>query len=138
MSLSLVVVNCFGRFLRCHHPLKPLGALIVLISFGCATLTGGATASRPSNAQIQSCILDLPTPLGSTQRALYGSITQLELGQTITSQGGMIEMAVGAPKGTKIYPTRAHFANNGLPGPPSVFDYWVFKDSFGKLQCVRR
>lgn len=60
------------------------------------------------------------------------SITKLEFGKTITSQGGMIEMAMGAPKGTKIFPITVTFDGN------KVHDFWVWKDSFGKLKCDRQ
>ena len=128
--------NRAGETLSRRHFVKLLAVLIVIVAFSCATLTG--CDSRPSDDEVKSCILDLPTPLGSTQRALYGGIDQLEFGKAFASEGGMMEMAMGAPKGTKVFPTKAHMAQNGLPGPASVYDYWVFKDSFGKLQCVRQ
>ena len=132
MLSCIQIISRVARPFGGRHPLKLLGVLFVIVSCTFATLTG--CDSRPSDNDVKACILDLPTPLGSTQRALYGSISELEFGTTITSQGGMLEMAIGAPKETKIYPTKAHFP----PPYPAVFDYWVFKDSFGKLKCVRR
>lgn len=62
-----------------------------------------------------------------------GEPLRIEVGTTIISQGGMMEMAMGAPKGTKIFPAKAHFAF--LSTTTMIYPVWVFKDSFGTLKC---
>jgi hypothetical protein len=46
----------------------------------------------------------------------------------------MMELAMGAPKDTKIFPVNIHFPDGGST---TVMTYWAFKDSFGQLKCVR-
>jgi hypothetical protein len=87
--------------------------------------------TRPSEAEIHTCVAAARTQTDSTYGSVYGGVLQFEFGTTITSQGGTMELAMGAPKGTSIFPTKIHFAGN------YVFDFWVFKDSFGTLKCFR-
>jgi hypothetical protein len=84
--------------------------------------------ARPSETEIRACVAAAPTQTDGT----YGFISgQIEFGTVITSQGGMMELGMGAPKGTSIFPIRIH-ENGGF-----VWEFWAFKDSFGKLKCVR-
>jgi len=78
--------------------------------------------ARPSETEIRTCVAD-------HNFSSYGAIQQIEFGATTTSQGGMMELAMGAPKGTSMFPTKIHFAQN------YVFKFWAFKDSFGTLKC---
>jgi|SRR5450432_2015023 hypothetical protein len=85
--------------------------------------------TRPSETEIRTCVAAAPTHTGG----LYGQIGGLmggvmEFGTTITSQGGFGE----PPKGTNIFPVRFHAADK------FDWDFLAFKDSFGKLTCVRK
>jgi hypothetical protein len=80
--------------------------------------------ARPSEAEIRTCVA--ATEIGRD----FGGVFQLEFGTTIISQGGMMELAMDAPKDTRIFPTKIHFDHY-------VFNLWVFRDSFGKLRCER-
>ena len=85
--------------------------------------------ARPSEAEIRACVAAAPTQIGGT----YGFISgQIEFGAVITSQGGTLEMGMGAPKGTSIFPIRINEADRGM-----VWEFWAFKDSFGTLKCYR-
>ena len=46
----------------------------------------------------------------------------------------MIELAMGAPKDTKIFPANVHSSSGEST---TIRTYWAFKDSFGRLKCVR-
>jgi hypothetical protein len=87
--------------------------------------------ARPSEAEIRTCVAATRTQTDSTYGNVYGGVLQIEFGTTITSQGGTMELAMGAPKGTSIFPTKIHFAEN------YVFTFWALKDSFGTLKCSR-
>lgn len=89
----------------------------------------GPKGARPSEAEIRACVAAAPTQTGSNY-GIYGGVLQIEFGTTITSQGGTMELAMGAPKGTSIFPTKIHFDHD-------VFDFWALKDSFGTLKCYR-
>lgn len=90
------------------------------------SVVGCDSMSRPSDAEVRQCIQATRDPLGS--------ISQVEFGNTMASQGGMMELAMGAPKDTKIFPVNIHFPS-GMS--TTVMTYWAFKDSFGQLKCVR-
>jgi hypothetical protein len=94
-----------------------------------AAFVGGCGATRPSETEVRACVLAASTDTGNTYGGLYGDIIKIEFGKTTTSQGGMMDM--GAPKGTIIFPTKIYLRGNYVP------EFWVFKDSFGKLQCYR-
>jgi hypothetical protein len=97
---------------------------LVACAFACAVVSCDSI-SRPSEAEIRQCV--------ATDSGL-GSIDKVEFGNTIPSQGGMMELAMGAPKDTKIFPVNIHFPYGGST---TVRTYWAFKDSFGQLKCVR-
>jgi hypothetical protein len=83
--------------------------------------------ARPSETEIRACVATARTP---TDRA-YGQLGGvMEFGTTITSQGGLGEPA----KGTSIFPIRFHTPERAR----AVWDFWAFKDSFGKLTCEGR
>lgn len=85
--------------------------------------------ARPSETEIRTCVAAGKTATGTPYGRFYGDVLQIEFGTTTTSQGGMMELAMGAPKGTSMFPTKIHFSGN------DVIDFWVFKDSFGTLKC---
>jgi Na+-translocating ferredoxin:NAD+ oxidoreductase RnfG subunit len=88
-------------------------------------LNGCDAVSRPSESEVrQAYLAEEPNR----------NITQIEFGNTITSQGGMLELAVGAPKDTKIFPTKVSYTDQS--GKAWFVLCWVFKDSFGKLKCI--
>lgn len=89
--------------------------------------SSGTNGTRPSIAEIQNCIN------ASSDKSLrgYGAMIAPQFGATTTSQGGMLELSMGAPKGATIYPVRFHFEGNYNR------TLWLFRDSFGKLQCKR-
>jgi hypothetical protein len=108
--------------------IQPSGSTRTPVASGSGSRPDGA---RPSQADILSCVVDAyfeseAIPRGSS----FGDFRQLEFGTTFTSQGGMIELARGAPKGTSIFPTRMQLSSRAV-------DFWVFKDSFGTLKCSR-
>jgi hypothetical protein len=119
--------NRAGETLSRQRFLKLLAALTVIVAFSCATLTG--CDSRPSDDEVKSCIFQATAGIQPVK---------IDFGKTITSQGGMLEMAIGAPNGTKIFSTKASFNPSVLSQVPYERAYWVFKDSFGKVQCVRQ
>lgn len=84
----------------------------------------------PSHAEIQAC---LSTTKDERARG-YGQIRSLQYGTPMTSQGGLLELSLGAPKGTVIYPIKLSF------GPNSYNNWvlWAFLDSFGELTCSRQ
>jgi hypothetical protein len=86
--------------------------------------------ARPSEAEIRTCVVDAYLESEAIPRGGNFGVFQLEFGTTFTSQGGMTELARGAPKGTSIFPTRMQLGSR-------VVDFWVFKDSFGTLKCKR-
>lgn len=94
-------------------------SLLVCAAVGCDSLT------RPSEADVRQCVA---ATIGS------GEISQVEFGKAITSQGGMIELGLGAPKDTKIFPVNIH---RPYGGSTTVTTYWVFTDPFGTLKCTR-
>jgi hypothetical protein len=111
-----------------------------------ASLVGCDAVARPSDTEVRSCLManggvSVRTPPENALAAAIGitgskriqnpTISQVEWGQTITSQGGIIEMAVGAPRDTKIFPARVYVTES-----TEVPTYWVFKDSFGMLKCI--
>lgn len=105
-----------------------------------------ARDSRPAEEDFRQCVLaGVTDPTGGMWLknvegtdgvpGFYRDMTlsRIEFGEMMLSQGGIIELSIGAPKDTKIFPIRAHFA---WGGEDRVVVYWVFKDSFGKLKCV--
>lgn len=114
--------------------MRLLTVLFVLVAFAGA-VTGCTDGSRPSDEEIRSCVLDAPPPnplRGDTNRAVFGSIARLEFDPPFTSQGTFVEKGMGAPAGTRIFPTTVHFPDGNVRG------YWVFRDSWGKPKCVAR
>lgn len=99
-------------------------ALVVISAFAFA-VAGCDSVSGPSDADVRQCILATRTGIDS--------ISQVEFGKTMASQGGMMELAMGAPKDTKIFPVNIHFPSGEST---TVMTYWAFKDSFGQLKCV--
>jgi hypothetical protein len=84
---------------------------------------------HPSQTEIQACVdASQQSALGGLSD--YGQILKLQFGTTFTSQGGTIELGMGSPKGTTMLPTKIYFQDH-------VITTWVFKDSFGTLQCRR-
>jgi hypothetical protein len=47
------------------------------------------------------------------------------------SQGGMAEMRLGAPSGTRLFPVRLRFRDF------RTGDAWLYRDPFGSLKCTR-
>jgi hypothetical protein len=86
--------------------------------------------ARPSETEIRTCVAAARHPGTGVSYGRYGDVLQIQFGTTTTSQGGMMELAMGAPKGTSIFPTKIHFPEN------NVVDFWFFKDSFGTLKCT--
>jgi len=84
--------------------------------------------ARPSETEIRNCVAAARSDTGSTYGQLGVLRGVMEFGTTITSQGGLAE----PPKGTSIFPVRFHAPDKYM------WDFWAFKDSFGKLTCVRR
>jgi hypothetical protein len=80
--------------------------------------------SRPSESEVRQC-------LGTTRSGI--EVTQVEFGNTITSQGGMVELSIGAPRDTKMFPVNVHSPSGSWT---LVTTYWVFNDSFGELKCT--
>jgi hypothetical protein len=103
----------------------------VYVAIACV-LTGCDSVSRPSEAEVRQCVL---AAVGKMEHYPWSptltTITRVDFGKTMTSQGGMIELALGAPKGTKIFPVRVYFEKAGY------MDFWVFSDSFGKQTAVQ-
>lgn len=97
-----------------------LAAQVVL-----AVSAADAAGGRPSEGDIRACVAN------TEQGRVYGAVLRFEFGKTFTSQGGMIEMAMGAPQGTPIFPTKLYFPG-GWVGVA-----WIFQDPFGAWKCVR-
>ena len=95
---------------------------------GSSTQTPGASGSsaRPSVADVSACM----KAFGDGPLEGYGDIQQLEFGATTTSQGGMQELGMGAPKGTTIFPAKLKLGGYDR-------ELLVFKDSFGTWKCHR-
>lgn len=97
-----------------------LAAQVVL-----AVSAADAAGGRPSEGDIRACVAN------TEQGRVYGAVLRFEFGKTFTSQGGMIEMAMGAPQGTPIFPTKLYFPG-GWVGVA-----WIFQDPFGAWKCER-
>jgi hypothetical protein len=82
--------------------------------------------SQPSEAEVKACVAALEG-LGG----MYGSVLRVEYGAPMSSQGGMTEMDLGAPKGTSIYPVRLRFHDY------RTAEAWLYRDPFGTLKCAR-
>lgn len=80
----------------------------------------------PTEAEVRSCVADVGD-LGK----LYGTVVRMEYGTPMQSQGGPVEMRLGAPNGTKIYPVMVRFREfrKGVA--------WLFRDPFGAIKCIR-
>jgi hypothetical protein len=90
-----------------------------------AVSAGDAAGGRPSEADVRACVAN------TEQGRVYGAVLRFEFGKTFTSQGGTIEMAMGAPQGTPIFPTKLYFPA-GWVGVA-----WIFQDPFGAWECKR-
>lgn len=123
-ALEKEVQNLKGELAALRAQIQRSGSTQTPVVSGSGSIPNGA---RPSQAEIQACV----------NASSYGDfpILQLEFGTPITSQGGLMELAMDAPKGTIIFPTKIHFAER--PGFYSVWTTWVFRDSFGTLQCKK-
>ena len=113
--------------------------IVFTVAFSCAA--SGCGAPRPSEADIRACIL---TKNPHIEKSLSSggwpadSVSVPTFGKTITSQGGMFELAVGAPAGTTIFPVSVRLVSKKWTGGRSEEAvFWVFKDSFGKLKCEK-
>jgi hypothetical protein len=82
--------------------------------------------ATPTEAEVRSCVADLGD-LGK----LYGAVIRMEFGTPMQSQGGPVEMRLGAPSGTKIFPVMVRFRDyrKGVA--------WMFRDPFGATKCMR-
>jgi hypothetical protein len=118
-----------------------LAALRAQIQQGGSTPTpvasgSGSTArsdgARPSQAEVQTCIDSSRD--GSITLMNRGPLEQLQFGTPTSSQGGMMELALGAANGTTIFP--AKYILRTTEGSPFERTIWIFKDSFGKWRCA--
>jgi hypothetical protein len=82
--------------------------------------------AAPSEAEVTACVAALED-LGR----LYGTVIRMEYGTPMLSQGGMAEMRLGAPSGTRIYPVRLHFHDF------RAGEAWMYRDPFGSFKCMR-
>jgi hypothetical protein len=82
--------------------------------------------SAPSEAEVKTCVAALED-LGG----LYGDVKRVEYGTPMLSQGGMAEMRLGAPSGTRLYPVRLRFRDF------RTGEAWLYRDPFGSLKCTR-
>lgn len=98
---------------RADHPASP-------------AQTAEPTSVTPTEADVRSCVSDLGD-LGK----LYGTVLRMEFGAPMQSQGGTVEMRLGAPNGTKIYPVMVRFREyrKGVA--------WLYRDPFGTIKCIR-
>lgn len=109
----------------------------VCVNGACVDPPGGATpsapaaspdseATAPSEGEVRACVAALED-LGR----LYGDVLRVEYGTPMLSQGGMAEMRLGAPSGTRLYPVRLRFRDyrTGVA--------WLYRDPFGSLKCTR-
>lgn len=85
--------------------------------------------SLPSQAEVQGCV-DSSRREGNGLPG--GRIREVQFGAIATSQGGMMELGMGAPKGTPMFPVKFKLFNDEFE-----WGIWMFKDSFGKWTCVR-
>jgi hypothetical protein len=130
----------------CMRRISGVSSRAIAIGLAALSLIGCDTLSRPTEADVRGCLVAaggvsvrLPpqnafaAAIGIVERGRIRNptISNLEWGQVITSQGSMIEMSVGAPGDTKIFPARIHISES--TDAPA---YWIFLDSFGKLKCV--
>ena len=83
----------------------------------------------PSHAEVQACI---NSSRDETIRG--GPLEGLEFGTSTTSQGGTLELGMGAVKGTKMFAVKYNLRTTG--GNPFERTIWMFKDSFEKWRCV--
>ncbi len=83
-------------------------------------------SAGPTESEVRSCVSN-QSDLGK----IYGTIIRMEFGSPMQSQGGTVEMRLGAPSGTKIYPVMVHFHEyrKGVA--------WLYRDPFGTIRCVR-
>jgi hypothetical protein len=115
------------------------GRVVLLKPDGTWEFTGGKRSipsssaqsdSPPSQAEVQACI-------NSSQDGSIngGPLEQLQFGTPTTSQGGMMELGMGAAKGTTMFP--AKYILRTTEGSPYERSIWIFKDPFGKWTCIR-
>jgi hypothetical protein len=98
-------------------------------------LVGCDLASRPSESDVrQLCSSHLGGDFSTDPKDI--TITLIEFGNSIVSQGGMMELAMDAPKGVTIFPVKVHFAYRSDPEKGWFKRCWVFKDSFGQWKCI--
>jgi hypothetical protein len=84
------------------------------------------TPAAPSEAEIRACVASLED-LGRR----YGDVLRVEYGTPMLSQGGMAEMRLGAPNGTRLFPVRLRFRDF------RTGEAWLYRDPFGSLKCTR-
>ena len=122
----------------------------LVLAFLAGIALGGCDAlGRPSEGEVSACVLPQMAEAEYLQRlgwpANIHTVVKVEFGKTFTSQAGMVE---GAPPGTKTFPANVSFTR--AAGYPQTMGsqvlhtankeeftqtFWVFKDSFGKVQC---
>jgi len=121
------------------------GRIVLLKPDGTWTFTGrkrsmpspsGKPNGAPSQAEVQNCINSSEDPSIKGGLSINGGLLeQLQFGKPTTSQGGMMELAMGAPKDTTIFP--AKYVLRTIDGTPNEHTIWIFKDSFGHWRCAR-
>lgn len=85
-----------------------------------------ASVAAPSEAEVTACVATLED-LGR----LYGTVIRMEYGTPMMSQGGIAEMRLGAPRGTRLFPVRVHFRDF------RAGEAWMYRDPFGSLKCMK-
>ena len=115
------------------------GRIVLLKPDGTWTFTGrkrsmpsssGKPNAAPSQVEVQNCINS-----SQDESIKGGLLEQLQFGTPATSQGGMMELAMGAPKDTTIFPAKYVLRTNS--GNPFERTIWIFRDSFGAWRCAR-
>jgi hypothetical protein len=106
--------------------MKSTIVLISVCAFILQVFTGCGATNPPPEQEIRSLFAH-DRSLDPEDRP--PNVTQVEFGQTFASQVGRIELAMGAPKDTKIFPVKIHFTDH--TGKEWFLDRWAFKDSFG-------
>ena len=91
-----------------------------------AAPSSDTSPAPPSESEVKACVGTLDD-LGR----LYGTVIRIEYGTPMVSQGGMAEMRLGAPIGTRIFPVRLRFRAF------RTGEAWMYRDPFGSLKCSR-
>jgi hypothetical protein len=90
------------------------------------TQPSDSLATAPAEAEVRTCVGALED-LGKR----YGAVLRIEYGTPMVSQGGIAEMNLGAPSGTRIYPVMVRFHDFRRA------EAWMYRDPFGALKCMR-